>query len=121
MGTNTTSGLKRTLYIDTKKIVPGDQESVKKQKVMTSISSTISTTVPMVTVSPTIAHTSRQNPQNSPQTPLMGLGVGYPHGIGGSPYISASAISPFKHSVVSQNPDFRYNEFVTNYEKKKKE
>ena len=121
MGTTTTSGPKRTLYIDAKKIGSGDKESVKKQKVMTSISSTTSTTMPMVSVivSPTFAHPSGQNPQNSPQTPLMGLGVGYPHGIGGSSYISASAtaISPFKHSIVSQNPNFRYNEFVTNYEK----
>lgn len=88
---------------------------------MTSISSTTSTTMPMVTMSPTIAHPSGKNPQNNPQTPLMGLGVGYPQGIGGSSYISANAtaISPFKHSIVSQNPNFRYNEFVTNYEKSK--
>ena len=103
MGTTKTSGPKRTLYIDAKKSCPGDQKSVKKQKVMTSISSTTSTTMSTVTVSPTIAHPLVKNPQNSPQTLVMGLGVGYPHGIGGSSYIStsATAISPFKHSIIS--------------------
>lgn len=59
-----------------------------------------------------------QNPQNSPQTPL-----GNPHntvittsGIGGDKYKFSSAFSPFKHCIMSTEPNFEFNNFVSNFE-----
>lgn len=117
-----TSGPKRTLQVDMGSMDPRDQGSVKKKKFMTS------TTMEMVTMSPTPTTPSRKNPQNSPKTPLvMGQGVSNPHGgirrttcnIGGRSYITASSISPLKHLIVSENLDFCYNDFVTNFEQSK--
>ena len=37
-------------------------------------------------------------------------------GINGDKYNVASAISPFKHRIVSANPNFEFNNFVRNFQ-----
>jgi len=75
---------------------------------------------------------SAQNLQNNPKTPLISgsgarLGRGNVVGnlqnaiittssISGDKYSTASALSPFKHRIVSTNPNFEFNNFVTNFQ-----
>ena len=103
-----------------------DESCAKKKKLMTitpqEMSAVISAMYTLVA--------SVQNPQNSPKTPGFGMGhlqyVGNPQNtiVGGVSLArdgEASAFndtvdnSPFKHSIVSENPDFSLNEFASKF------
>ena len=72
---------------------------------------------------------SVQNPKNSPKTPRFGMGhlqyVGNPQNtivggvsltrVGGE-YKNTTDNSPFKHSIVSANPNFILNDVASNFD-----
>lgn len=106
------------LKFDQNTIVEGHY--VKKKKVSDTHADIMQVATPL-----------EQNLQNSPKNLLVsGSGVGLGRGdvignpqnaiittssIGGDKYNVASALSPFKHCIISTNPNFEFNNFVTNF------